>query len=313
MNKKILLLISAIVLITCKCTWAGLGRVTDSHSTLESTNDLQQLYHQNKYIIDQLEVLARAKGKRPHRIGAQLSKADIALLIIKQSSLNYLIQVEYQRGIQFQPFKKNYKFDQFDQQALLLQSRILLSNLPDLFARNQMDRPVAFNESSISSWYEPTVTTEKIYSQQLRIESLLHGLKNVIKPKSVYEVALSTRELISGSCKSISNVTVPPLIMGKRPKDVYKLFYKYLAALSKKKNILIPEKGPIHIYPHDVFDIAIIAMTYSLQIVVENDDGFHSDIDSFKHQKKIDNITPSHVYQAVAHNINVLECSSHAS
>lgn len=309
MKKNIILLITVIILISCRSTWGGgVDSEVENKSNLESTNNLQQIYRENKYIINQLEILARAKGKRPHRIGAHLSEADITLLIIKQRSLNYLIQVEYHPGVQFQPFKEN---DKFDEQTLLLQSEALLLSLPDLFASNQLAAPTSFNRSSTSSWYEPTVSPEVLYMQQLRIESLLHGLKNVIKPENVYQVALSTRELILGNCKSINNIPVTPLIMGKRPKDVYTFFYKYLSILSKYKNIPIPEKGPIHIYPHDVLDIAIVAMTYSLQIGKENN--FHSDSNNFKYPKNTGNITPSHVYQAVAQNINILECSSNAS
>ncbi|MEE9492654.1 MAG: hypothetical protein V3W04_04665, partial [Gammaproteobacteria bacterium] len=82
-------------------------------------------------------------------------------------------------------------------------------------------------------------------------------------------------------------------------------------------NFVQPERGPIHILPHDVFDIALVALVYSRELI--DDKGFITDSDLDKmddflrSSKQPDIVTPSHVFQAVDENIKLLGCLSHAS
>ena len=105
--------------------------------------------------------------------------------------------------------------------------------------------------------------------------------------------------------------------MGKRPKDVYSRLSEYIEVLSKHTQFAIPERGPVHVLPKDVFDIAIIAMVYSRKLHFNDSTSLKinvdSTIDSSPLSKKPDFITPSHVYQAVVKNIQILECMTHAS
>ena len=279
-------------------------------------NNLEQVYLQNGYIIDQLELLSRANKKVPHRIGAELEDVDMPLLVIKLNSLNFLMTREAypEMVLIYKPYNKKLKLTE---DGLLQQSQDMLQLLPQLFEGYQQTSPIGFNTDATLSWFVPKINNRSLHKQFLRIESLLYGLKNIITPKDVYEIVRSTRDMLVSHCISQNKTLSTPLVMGKRPKDVYFHIYKYLDSLSQYAKFVQPERGPIHILPHDVFDIVLIALVYSRELIEDKVLITVSDLDEmdgfFRSSRQPDIITPSHVFQAVDENIKLLGCLSHAS
>ena len=279
-------------------------------------NNLKQVYFQNEYVIDQLEILSRKNKKVPHRIGAQLDNVDMPLLVIKLSSLNFLMKRKAypEMLLTYKPYDGKIELTS---EGLLRQSQKMLQLLPQFFGDDQQTSPVGYKKGSALSWFSPKINNSNLHKQFLRIESLLYGLKNIIEPKDVYEIVQSTRDMLVSNCISKNKTISTPLVMGKRPKDVYFHIYKYMDSLSQHANFVQPERGPIHILPHDVFDIALVALVYSRELI--DDKGFItvSDLDKmddfFRSSKQPDIVTPSHVFQAVDENIKLLGCLSHAS
>ena len=279
-------------------------------------NNLEQVYLQNEYVIDQLEILSREKKKIPHRIGAELEDVDMPLLVIKLNSLNFLmIREAYPEMVLiYKPYNKKFELTKA---GLLQQSQDMLQLLPQLFEGYQQTLPIGFNTDATLSWFAPRINNRSLHKQFLRIESLLYGLKNIITPKDVYEIVRSTRDMLVSHCISQNKTLSTPLVMGKRPKDVYFHIYKYLDSLSQYAKFVQPERGPIHILPHDVFDIVLIALVYSRELIEDEVLMTVSDLDEmddfFRSSKQPNIITPSHVFQAVDENIKLLGCLSHAS
>ncbi len=291
--------------------WGNTLSVTSINTTAQSPQEyLQQVYQQNKYAIEQLEKILRADKKRPYRVGAQLKSVDIPMLVFKLNSLNYLLQQHSQPEVSFVylPLKQNLALNY---EELLQQSQNFLLNLNTLFKERPSLTQDKYKPSSTAGWFTQSATPIIIYQQLLRIEQYLYGLKTIINPKGVYEIVLSTRDIIINSCTN-TTIKKTPLIMGKRPKDVYSKLFEYLSLLSNHTKVTMPERGPVHALPVDVFDIALIAMVYSIGI----DEPSLTKIINIKANSitnKPDFITPSHVYQAVTQNIKILECVTNAS
>jgi len=271
---------------------------------------IEQVYLHNEYIINELETLLRSEEKKPRRIGAQLKTVDMSLLLIKINSLNFLMsrEVNPDELVTYIPLNKQLDLNN---QTLLQQSFDMLKLLPDFFMQYKQAPQAGFDKAVYLNWYTPEVTNQTIHQQFLQIERLLFGLKNMIEPKDVYEVVQATHALIVGNCAVQNKPESTKLVMGKRPKDVYVHLYKYLDSLSRYKTFDYPERGPIHILPHDVFGIAIVALVYSQELVEEKNnflrnDGAHS-------MNQYDVVTPSHVFQIIDENIKNLECMTHVS
>lgn len=278
-------------------------------------NNLEQVYLQNEYIIDQLEILSRANKKVPHRIGVQLNNVDIPLLVIKLNSLNFLMKRKAYPDmlLTYKPYDRKTKLTS---EGLLQQSQEMLQYLPQIFDEYQQTSLVGYNKGSTLSWFAPKINNSNLHKQFLRIESLLYGLKNIIEPKDVYDIVKSTRDMLVSHCMSQNKTMSTPLVMGKRPKDVYFHIYKYMNLLSQYATFVQPDRGPIHVLPHDVFGIALVALVYSRELIDDKTFMTVSDLakmDSFfSSSKQPDIVTPSHVFQAVDENIELLGCMSHA-
>lgn len=232
------------------------------------------------------------------------------MLVIKLNSLNYLLLKYAQPEVSFiyQPLQENLILNS---QELLIQSKLFLLNLRKLFNNYPSLTQDMYEQTSTSGWFEKSTTPLVIYQQLLHIEKYLYGLKSVINPKGVYEIVLSTRSIISDSCQN-NAIKQTPLVMGKRPKDVYSQLFEYLKLLSNHTQFTMPERGPIHVLPSDVFDTALIAMVYSRKINESSSLKIKNTINN-PYTKKPDFITPSHVYQEVTQNMKLLECITDAS
>ena len=311
--KKILLQL-AISYFGCNLLVSNVS-ASNVSDNLENDN-LEQVYLQNEYIIDQLELLSRANKKVPHRIGAELENVDMPLLVIKLNSLNFLMKRKAYPDmlLTYKPYDKKIELTS---EGLLQQSQEMLQYLPQIFDGYQQTSLIGYKKGSTLSWFAPKINNSNLHKQFLRIESLLYGLKNIITPKDVYEIVRSTRDMLVSHCISQNKILSTPLVMGKRPKDVYFHIYKYLNSLSQYAKFVQPERGPIHILPHDVFDIVLIALVYSRELIEDEVLITVSDVDKmddfFRSSKQPDIITPSHVFQAVDENIKLLGCLSHAS
>ncbi len=311
--KKILLQLA----ISCfGCNLLVSNVLASNESDNIENNNLEQVYLQNEYIIDQLELLSRANKKVPHRIGAELENVDMPLLVIKLNSLNFLMKRKAYPDmlLTYKPYDKKIELTS---EGLLQQSQEMLQYLPQIFDGYQQTSPIGYKKGSTLSWFAPKINNSNLHKQFLRIESLLYGLKNIITPKDVYEIVRSTGDMLVSHCMSQNKTLSTPLVMGKRPKDVYFHIYKYLNSLSQYAKFVQPERGPIHILPHDVFDIVLIALVYSRELIEDEVLITVSDVDKmddfFRSSKQPDIITPSHVFQAVDENIKLLGCLSHAS
>lgn len=303
--KKIFFLITSIC-FTCDL-WASNSVVDEKH--------VEQIYLQNVYVIDHLENLARVVKKRPKMIGGNLDDVDVSLLVLKQNSLNYLFEqsINVNSDRLYRPFENKLTLNS---RGLLQQNNVMLKMLPELFQRYQLEFPNQFSKDTTVGWLSPNISYALLYKQLLRIESIINGLSNSIKPIGVYEIMHSIHEVLASQCLSYADIKSVSLVMGKRPKDVYAHLYEYIDLLSQYTDVVKPARGAIHVLPQDVFDTAIIALSYSRSLVTgknkaimraKTEEGY-----VYLKEGKPGAITPSHVYQAVSENIRLLECMTHA-
>ena len=284
----------------------------------DSLDNYNQVFLYNEYIIDQLTGLSRELKKRPSRTGSQVSSVDTPLLVFKLNSLNYLMASTGEVK-----FDSEYLDESIEQpltlgsQELLLQSRELLKRLPGLFNKYSLPAPMDFDQYTTTRWYSHNVTGQHLYKQFLRIESILNGLNAVVKPKDVYQVVFSTKALLLSKCASARDMVHQPLVMGKRPKDVYAHLLDYLNLLSYSSSFKPSSDRPVRVLPHDVFDLAVVSLAYSSGLLSEEDYSFISEKSKFTRTPPVVDdatiITPSHVYQAVSENIALLKCETHVS
>jgi len=282
----------------------------------DSLDNYDQVFLYNEYIIDQLTELSHVLKRQPVRLGSQISGVDTSLLVFKLNSLNFLISStigghsssEYLDETIKQPLS-------LDDHELLLQSRELLKSLPGVFHKYDVPAPIDFGQYITTRWYAHNVTGQHLYKQFLRIESILNGLKVVVKPKDVYQVVFSTQSLLLSKCATVGDIAHQPLIMGKRPKDVYFRLIDYLALLSYSAPFEPSSDRPVRVLPQDVFDLAVVSLAYSSGLLSEEDYSSITERSNFTSVPPVADdatiITPSHVYRSVSENIALLECQSH--
>ncbi len=304
--------IAMVLSIFAGNAWAETASGRVENGTAQT--DLQQVFQHNEYIIEQLEKLVRAEKRKPYRTGSKLKNTDIMMLWFRASSINYLMERKIHPGSRYQPqLPQN---SNFNTQTLLHKSHVMLKNLQYLFEKYPSVIDSEYDPYAVPGWFTPSATKEKLYQQFLHIESYLFALKKVVKPKGVYDVAMLTRDLLWDFCPRNNEVTQAPLVMGKRPEDVYALLFEYLEQLARHTEFSMPTRDQVNVHPQDVFDVAIISLVFSRAIQVKNTVVQSSNVQDIVYQpprlKHSGVITPSHVYQAVSWNIKLLECSSNA-
>ncbi len=318
--KKTFILFLSISFIASICVnsnlYASNNTNTPSSSKVHNIKLINQVYLQNKYVIDQLEMLTRSVKRQPHNIVTSLQQVSSSLLVIKLNSLNYLIKKQTQENQDFLYLPLQQKLI-LTEQGLFQQSQKMLQILPSLFKEYKQPQPAPFSQKTTLGWFTPEVTKLRLYQQLLEIESFIYGLENVFKSKRVYEVMQSIHTMLTTHCSHRQQLKRTPLVMGKRPRDVYLHLFNYLDVLSQFTTFAPLTYEPIHIFPHDVHDVAIVAFAYS-RALSSNEEyktirRENNDVEFISKLEQSTIITPSHVYQAVSQNIALLECMKHAN
>ncbi len=269
---------------------------------------LGQIYQQNTIIIKQLENLSRLINIKNRPVVAQTDVIDIPLLVLKQMELG-LILAKQLGSVENFPMPD---MNSLDVNKLLIGNQFILDRLPALFQHYQKPvLPLYYSRFSLPE-LDAEITSLDIFDQFLRIETLLFNGEDVLGANDVYVLVRHIRSYLPDDCKIVEkiNSVSNPLIMGKRPRDVYKRIHEYLNITHRIMPMINPQFRPNRILPHDVFDLAIIAMRETMRL---------SQLLGYKTVNKTavvtndETITPSHVYKAVVENIEILECLQYAN